>query len=107
MLNFKTTFNHTAHKALWSQLEAHPEQSKLQALYAINIPEKEWPIASCFACECGCHNCPLDWPQGEKCYNENSLYNKWCLCKWLNVRSLLARQIADLPINPNFKGKVI
>jgi hypothetical protein len=82
----------------------------LKLAYFTEIKEYDFPIAGCYCCEYArrgkstiCKDCPLDWPGG-KCVGENGLYRKInieCVEKNYTEAAKLARQIANLPENPN------
>lgn len=99
-------FNHTAHKKLWTWLSENPEMNKY------NWPGWEWNggiadkvVNGCFACEfCNilCGECPLLWPKVRgklgPCHTKGGLYEKWANSKDPEIQSILALQIANLPV---------
>lgn len=103
-------FNHTAHKELWDWLSKNPDRDT-----------QDWPRwrknggeyqASwhCFACEYDeeegdeegdmyqCESCPLEWPQGKLCCNDNGIHKQWNRAIYLEERTRLAEMIRDLPV---------
>lgn len=98
-------FNHTAHKGVWVWLSENPNKKK-----------GDWPgwdknggdffeeeiYAECFACQyteelnVQCNNCPLAWPT-EVCL-DGGLFELWNETINLKEKSLLALQIANLPV---------
>lgn len=113
------TFNRTMHRTLWLYLADHSNCTKSRALENLGVPWYKRPKNSCYACECAisdnkdsCEVCPIDWGEynGVRlfCMDKPSLYKQWT--KATSDHKLLhdlAIKIADLPINPNFKGEVV
>lgn len=117
-------FNHTKHKELWQWLSEHPEAGKENAFIALGgFPAPRAGCYACGACEAlmlaehrgtrvlDCRLCPLEWP-GIDCEFSNlssaGLYFKWVHPKTTPAeRADLARQIRDLPVKPDWPGKII
>lgn len=81
-------FNHTAHKELWDWLAKNPDRDTRDwPRWRKNGGEYQTPISHCFACEYdeeeggeagnifACESCPLEWPQGKLCCNDNGIHN--------------------------------
>lgn len=122
-------FNYTKHKELWQWLSEHPEEDKEAAFAALafSVKASSVPYAHCYACQAckelilarhydmsialNCTLCPLEWPGGECEFSNSSgigLYWQWTdQDATASKRADLARQIRDLPIKPNWPGKII
>lgn len=81
-----------------------------------DIPDDDIPINYCYCCEYGsqidgdCSNCPLNFPRNRfgkpDCFSRYSPYHLWnkaCCCLDWESAAYYARQIANLPENPNCK----
>lgn len=119
-------FNHTRHRILWQWLADNPRADKNDAFQALGFP----PVLRnmCYACEAcealmwqlgaptaelDCKFCPLEWPGGE-CEFDNAngagLYSRWTSPdaeEDAELRADLARHIRDLPVKPDWPGKII
>ena len=108
-------FNHTAHKALWNWLAENPDKNKEDwPEWEENGGERPRILCGCFACESvarkGCDSgsrCPLEWPihnnMGFTSCIYGGLFEQWgdaIISSPAQLRSDLARQIANLPVKP-------
>lgn len=119
-------FNHTKHRELWQWLSEHPKADKEDAFIALfGFPAPRAHCYACAACEelmratsyatipraLDCRLCPLEWPGGECEFYRPSgkgLYWQWADLKTTPAeRADLARQIRDLPVKPDWPGKII
>jgi len=117
------TFHHTAHKKMWDWLSNNPNASKEAYLRSFDSSNANI-INGCYACSAGWINhdscaCPLLWGhdycewEDENCPEiaapHEGLYARWCYLdpKYTTDRAQIARQIRDLPLNPDFDGEVV
>ena len=112
------TFNHTAHKKMWTWLAEHPFSDKSDYFdFAETIPTNK-----CYACEStetagtpslNCKLCPFrgNWEHTDNVDGhfecEDGLYYKWVDAQMgSKERSELARIIANLPISKHYRGEL-
>lgn len=119
-------FNHTKHKELWQWLSEHPEMDKKDVFIVTELLSFPAPRAYCYACQAckelmlaerrdtsvlDCSLCPLEWPDSDcefSDFSRTGLYSRWeDLKTTLAERADLARQIRDLPVKPDWHGKII
>ena len=97
--------NEEAHRLLWNWLAENPSMSKRDFFdsHLVNI----LPIGKCYACvevldrKLGCGSCPINWSnvEGAKCKHcgdFNSLYTTWRITNDLEIKALIAREIANM-----------
>jgi hypothetical protein len=109
-INTSPKFNYSMHKELWNWLSLNPDKEK-----------EDWPgwdylsepeeYSHCFACQYAdcipeapaCANCPLIWPSTDSSHTSctDSIYLEWKECIDLEQKSILAKQIANLPVKEN------
>lgn len=124
IMNNIPVFDHTKHKELWQWLSEHPKADKKDAFIdLLGFPAPRAYCYACGACEAlmlaerrgtgvlDCRLCPLEWPGGECEFLSSSgvgLYWQWTAPKTTPAeRADLARQIRDLPVKPDWPGKII
>lgn len=111
----KRIFNHTSHKEMWKWLSNNPIKQKKDWIgWDHNGGDLVYEGYDCFACEyCKtvCDKCPLDWPDNDdgdrRCDGIGGIWYEWVGCKDMEIRSNLAKQIAEVPLRADLDIETI
>lgn len=99
------------HRKMWNWIadETQRRGEKVKKIrYFKEMGIEDWPLYECYCCEYAsqqcdinsgvlCEHCPIEWPNGRRCVEDDAPYDKWCSAVCPVKAAKLAREIAALP----------